>query len=80
MVRAAISSTYHDPTFDQARREVAPLVREVLLEWLRRGGVYTMPPREIPLADRLRKHRESVLALVAGMVIGFLLAAWFRSQ
>jgi hypothetical protein len=81
MVRAAINSTYQDPTFDRARREVAPIVREAILEWLTRGGVYTMPSRtRRSLGDRLWEHRKTVLALVAGIVIGFLLAARFGSQ
>jgi hypothetical protein len=81
MVRGALSSTYQDPTFDQARREVAPIVREAILEWLRTGGVYTMPPRTgRSLGERLWEHRETVLAFVAGIVIGFLLAARFGSQ
>jgi hypothetical protein len=34
-------SRFHDPTFDSARRELA---RIAIIEWLRRGGQFSIPP------------------------------------
>jgi hypothetical protein len=43
-VLSAMMASYHDPTFDQARRALAPITQEAIIEWLRRRGVFTMPP------------------------------------
>jgi hypothetical protein len=42
-VHAAIMSSYHDPTFEQARRALAPIAQAAIIEWLRRRGTFTMP-------------------------------------
>ena len=34
---------FYDPTFDAARRELAAITRAALIEWLRRGGTFSMP-------------------------------------
>lgn len=43
-VDMALSRSYQDPTFDQARRALAPIAQESIIEWLRRQGKFTMPP------------------------------------
>jgi hypothetical protein len=43
-VHDLIMSSYQDPTFDQMRRELARITQAAIIEWLRRGGVFTMPP------------------------------------
>jgi hypothetical protein len=45
-VEAAVHSSYEDPTFDELRRALWPVTREAIVEWLRRGGVSTMPPNK----------------------------------
>jgi hypothetical protein len=45
-VLSAMMASYYDPTFDQARRALSPITQEAIIEWLRRGGIFTMPPIE----------------------------------
>jgi hypothetical protein len=45
-VRMAFMSSYEDPSFDQARRELARLTPAAIIEWLRRGGTFVMPTRK----------------------------------
>jgi hypothetical protein len=40
---AAIMSSYRDPTFDQARRDLYPIAQACIIEWLKRGGELRMP-------------------------------------
>lgn len=42
-IERLIWSSYYDPTFDHARWELAPIVQEAIIEWLRRSGTFTMP-------------------------------------
>jgi len=42
-VQAAITSTYEDPSFDQAHRAVAWITQAAIIEWLRCRGEFTMP-------------------------------------
>jgi hypothetical protein len=77
-VHAAMSSSFEDPTFDQARRALAPVAREAIIEWLRRGGVYAMvaPTRRgKTLFRRAREHRVMFLLVAAiAFTLGFVLA------
>ena len=43
-VQAAIMSSYYDPTFTQARDELALITHAAIIEWLRRRGTFTMSP------------------------------------
>ena len=43
-VQAAITSSYYDPTFTQARDELALITQAAIIEWLRRRGTFTMSP------------------------------------
>jgi hypothetical protein len=43
-METVLMQSYQDPTFDQARRALAPIVQESIIEWLRRQGKFTMPP------------------------------------
>jgi len=76
-VELAIMSSYQDPTFDQARRSLARITQEAIIEWLRRRGVFTMAPIEHRKSLR-RWVREQALVLLpivgaAGVVLGWLL-------
>jgi hypothetical protein len=55
IVRAAMLSSYHDPTFDQARRAFAEIVPETLFEWLRRGGKFALAKRHTSRSKRRRR-------------------------
>jgi hypothetical protein len=37
-------SSYYDPTFTQARDELALITHAAIIEWLRRRGTFTMSP------------------------------------
>ncbi len=39
-------STFIDPSFDQASRDLARITQAAIIEWLRRGGVYALPPKK----------------------------------
>ena len=78
LVQAAMNASFQDPTFDQARRALAPVVRETIIEWLRRGGIYSMAPpkeRKKNWSKRLRRRAPILIAAAGiGFLLGFLLA------
>jgi hypothetical protein len=41
-----IEPSSHDPTFGERRRALGIITPAALIEWLRKGGTYAMPPRE----------------------------------
>ena len=49
-VQHAIMSSFQDPTFDHAWRVLAQITSAAIIEWLRRSGIFTLPPL---------KHRRS---------------------
>ena len=55
-VQHAIMSSFQDPTFDQAWRVLAQITPEAIIEWLRRGGMFTLPP----LTPRRSRRRYRV--------------------
>ncbi|HXZ00086.1 MAG TPA: hypothetical protein VEI03_08800 [Stellaceae bacterium] len=79
---AAFISSFHDPTFGQARRDLAPIVQACIIEWLRRGGNLQMPA----IAKRntwrrwMKAHALTIVpfALALGAGIGWLLARLAR--
>jgi hypothetical protein len=83
-VLSAIMSSYQDPTFGQAWRALAPITREAIIEWLRRGGTFTMPPiegrrmRRQGISTRLRRLAEKTRQIGA-IVIGKV-RDWRRPQ
>lgn len=44
-VQHLMMSSFHDPTFDTARRVLTDITQASIIEWLRRGGVFRMPTR-----------------------------------
>jgi hypothetical protein len=74
-------SSYQDPTFRQACDELAKITPAALIEWLRRGGRFTMPvrPRRKTWRHRVKENFLAVLgiaasaAFVAGLIAGWLL-------
>ncbi len=78
-VRFMAISSYKDPTFDQACRALAEITQAAIIEWLRRGGTFTMPPLQ-RRKTLLRLVKEHILAaLVVGTTVGFtvgLVSGW----
>lgn len=70
-------SSYRDPTFDQARRALAPITQETIIEWLRRRGVFTMAPieRKKTLRRWIKEHALLILPVLTalGVVLGWFL-------
>ena len=74
---SGLVAQFYDPTFDQARRELAPITQEAIIEWLRRGGVFAMSRLKQRNRTVLRWARENVVALLCassalGVVLGWL--------
>jgi hypothetical protein len=82
LTHAAMNSTFDDPTFDQARRELAPIARETTIEWLRRGGIYSMTAPASHKKSLLRRIKEHALMLCVvasiSFVLGLVLATIFH--
>jgi hypothetical protein len=78
LMRAAMNSNFEDPTFDQARRSLMPVAREAIIEWLRRGGDYSIAPpkkRRSSLLDQVRRHALTLPAAVGlAFILGLLVA------
>ncbi len=84
-MRIMTLSSYEDPTFRLACGEMAKTTQAALVEWLRWGGRFTMPPakRQRTLRRWARENILTVLAVTAiaafvvGLVSGWLLrTAW----
>ena len=82
-VLAAIMSNYYDPTFDQARRTLALITQEAIIEWLRRRGAFTMPGIERRKTVRrwVKEHALTLLPIFMTMsfVAGWSLRTFWRS-
>jgi hypothetical protein len=76
-VYAAITSSYHDPTFGQARRALALITQAAIIEWLQRYGAFTMPFIQRKMNPRrwVKEHILVILpsVLATGMILGWLL-------
>ena len=83
-VQAAITSSYYDPTFTQACDELALITQAAIVEWLRRGGTFTMPPlrRKTSMRRWVREHALIILlftmivGIAAGLILGRVLRAF----
>ena len=77
--KRAVMSSYQDPTFDQACRELAPISQAAIIEWLRRDGTFTMPPLQRRKSFRrlMKEHLIAVVATatVAGVMLGIILGS-----
>ena len=81
-LETAFTSGYHDPTFDEARRALAPITQEAIIEWLRLRGEFTMQPitRKKTLRRSVKEGALVILpaAFVGGAVAGWLLRSFWR--
>lgn len=68
-VQVAMMSSFQDPTFDQASRVLAQITPAAIIEWLRRGGSFRMPPLKRHMTRRrwLKEHAVAVLPVFAGV-------------
>lgn len=78
-VHAAMSASFEDPTFDEARRALMSVAREAIIEWLRRGGVYAMASPKGRKRRWLRRARVHPFTLPAVAVIAFILGLLLAS-
>lgn len=68
-------SSYHDPTFREAHREMVRVTPEAIIEWLRRRGTFQMVIRRNRRTYR-RWFRDNII-LACGVIFGFgLTAGW----
>jgi len=79
-VQRAMMSSFLDPTFDQACRVLGQITPGAIIEWLRRGGTFTMPPlqRRRNWRRRIKEHALWVLPILMSLSIGLGMAlGWF---
>jgi hypothetical protein len=74
----AMMSSFQDPTFDHACGALARIASAAMIEWLQRGGRFTMPPRNKPRRSWRRWVREHALLGLpivgaVGLALGWLL-------
>ena len=70
-------SNFRDPTFDEATRELFKITKAAIIEWLCRGGMFTLSMRNRKRTWRqcMRDHALAMMALsiAAGLCLGWLL-------
>jgi hypothetical protein len=82
-VQHLMMSSFHDPTFDSAHRVLTDITQAAIIEWLRRGGVFTMPSRNRSKNWRrwVKGHTMTAAAIAVGLglVLGWLShGIWLR--
>jgi hypothetical protein len=68
---AAVLSNYRDPTFDTASRELFAVTKAAIIEWLQRGGIFEMPPRERKVYWRRWVKAHALTILPATIIVAF---------
>jgi hypothetical protein len=65
-------SSYHDPTFREAHREVVLVTPAAIIEWLKRRGTFQMAtPRN---RRTFRRWLRDNIIVTSGVIFGFGLA------
>jgi hypothetical protein len=85
-VRDMVASSYLDPTFDEAHGELWRITQAAIIEWLRRGGIFTMPPQKRKKSIRRWLKGQYFLSslvltgggLAGGVGLGWLLRMLWR--
>jgi hypothetical protein len=77
LVMMAFLSSYQDPTFREAHREMARVAPEAIIEWLKRRGAFQMPAPKNQRTFR-RWLRDNIIVTCGvdfglGLAIGWLL-------
>lgn len=75
LLHNTMMSSFQDPTFDQARRELAPIAQAAIIEWLKRRGTFTMPTLERK-NDWRRWVKKYALTLLPSVTIVTLVLGW----
>jgi hypothetical protein len=66
-----------DPTFDERRRVLGVITPAAIIEWLRRGGVYTLPPRRFEQRHTWGWGKTAaILGGVASLLAGGAVFGW----
>lgn len=82
-----MTSSFKDPTFDEACRVLYQIAQAAIIEWLRRSGTFTMLPLKRRQSWRrwVKDHALSLLPMLGtvgiavGLVLGWLLTLlWSR--
>lgn len=79
-VQHAIMSSFQDPTFDQASRELYRIAQAAMIEWLRQRGTFTMLPLKHRRSLRrwVKENALLILPLLTGVGIGVgIILGWF---
>jgi hypothetical protein len=73
LVMMAFLSSYQDPTFGEAHREMVRVAPETIIEWLRRRGNFQLPT---PTKNRrtFRRWLRDNIIVACGVIFGFGLA------
>jgi hypothetical protein len=72
-----ITSSYQDPVFDQAHRELCQVTQTAIIEWVRRGSEFIMPRLSRFGSPRRWVRGRVVFGLIGiaiGTIMGWLLA------
>lgn len=77
-----MTSSFQDPTFDEASRVLYQIAQAAIIEWLRRGGTFTILPlkRRKSWRRSVKEHALYALPVLAavtvamGLVLGWLLS------
>jgi hypothetical protein len=82
LVMMAFLSSYQDPTFGEAHREMVRVAPETIIEWLRRQGNFHMPASK-NRRTFLRWVRDNIIVTCGvifglGLVIGWLLRMFWN--
>jgi hypothetical protein len=76
LIRTALMSSYQDPSFDEARRELTRITPTAIIEWLRRGGEFPMAvrKRKKTLRRLVRDYALIILpvAIAVGVCVGWI--------
>jgi len=67
-------SSFHDPTFDTAHRVLTDITHAAIIEWLRRGGEFTMATfnRHRSWRRWVKRHGITAAAVTLGLTLGWL--------
>jgi hypothetical protein len=78
-VQHAMMSSFQDPTFDQASRELCRIAQAAIIEWLKQGGAFTMLPLQRRKSWRrwVKDNAHLILPVLAGIGIGLgIILGW----
>jgi hypothetical protein len=67
-------SSFHDPTFDAAHRALTDITQATIIEWLRRGGTFSMLAVDRRRSWRrwVKRHGITAAAVTLGLTLGWL--------